>query len=238
MRRVILTAMVLASCNSNQAPPPFAGCDQGAATHVQELLDQNESGCAVDDDCTVVEVALSCFNEGDQPVLKSQADSVAGQLEQIDKQFCAGSTCASTTGGGFGGTVICSSGTCEFGEPDAGLQDPPGFGGYFHEVGIPQALNLRLNPTGLYSAALYGCNVQEAFGGEWYQEEDGGPALLTHGSTQAVLTLGDGGVLTTDSPLFFDDGGIDTLAPGAVCAICDGGGGPQGLVPCDHPFGF
>ncbi|MBS2029076.1 MAG: hypothetical protein JST54_14330 [Deltaproteobacteria bacterium] len=239
MRRAMLTALLLAGCGSGpQAPPPFEGCDQGAAQHVSSLLEANQGRCTVDTDCTTVIVALSCLNEGEQPVLAADQAAVEDQLAQLDKQFCTGSSCSSTTGGGFGETAVCSFGTCQFGEPDSGLQDPPGFGGYFHELGIPQALNLALTPTGTYSATLYGCTTQSAFGGTWFSNgDDGGLLTFEHGLDTTLVGVGDGGVLFTSGPLFFDDGGPDALAPGAVCAVCDGGA-PVALVPCDHPFGF
>ena len=240
MRRFVMAAVILSSCGMGDREVVEDGdCPGGAGQSATQIVENAQEGCTVDGDCTVVNIDLSCFEGGFEPVLASKLASVEQQLHDLDDRVCPGKTCKGDVGGGDPSELACVTGTCTFAPPDAGLAIPQGFAGYFHEVGIPEALNLELLSNGRYSAMLYGCNVQEGFGGTWFQNGTE-PFMLTfsHGSTDTTVRVGDGGVLFSDNPLFFDDGGLDALAPGAVCAVCDGGGGPTVLVPCDTPFGF
>lgn len=128
---------------------------------------------------------------------------------------------------------------------------PPGLAGVFHQEGLLDEVNFRMEPNGTFRWTIYGCDFCSGGEGRWESGTNGVTLLSASGQPRfnwivhpSFLAPVDSVVITEDAGGFVADGIVhwqdgdkpfhQSWPRGRICAQC-GFLGPTGLVGCDEP---
>lgn len=129
MRAAVIGLMALAACSS----PSGAECAEvavSASSQLEARVQLHRRGCAVDADCALVPLKISCFTGCPAAAVASEKDAALADVAALDQSICGATSCQISSGceERVAGCVmgIClavDAGTLDAGTADGGSRD-------------------------------------------------------------------------------------------------------------------